>query len=105
MEEDLVIVKGSDIKEMLIRLFAELKSVRKEIEELKEHENELKAYTAEEVAQLIGFHPKTIRKMVRKKILAAVYAVSGKGQYRITALSIKEYLASGKGKKSKHIKS
>lgn len=90
--EDLVIVKASDVTEALQQLFSELKELRKEIEDLRSNENDLKAYTAIEAAKLIGFHPKTVRKMVRKKILMAVHAASGKGQYRITAASIREYL-------------
>ena len=92
--EGLVIVKASDMEQAFIKLFAEVHALRKEVEDLRDKERELKAYTAEEAAGLIGYHPKTIRKMVRKKILAAVYAVSGRGSYRITWKSIQEYLQS-----------
>jgi len=98
--EGLVIVKTSDMEVAFQKLFDEVNALRKEVADLRNTEQELKAYTAEETAKLIGFHPKTIRKMVRKKLLAAVYAVSGKGTYRITWKSIKEYLEN-KNKKIK----
>jgi len=98
--EGFAIVKTSDVEEAFKKLFEEVRALRKEVEDLRNNEQELKAYTAEETAKLIGFHPKTIRKMVRKKILAAVYAVSGKGTYRITWRSIKEYLEN-RSKKTK----
>lgn len=90
--EDLVIVKASDVAAGFNRLFAEIQYLRTEIDQLRRKEEELKAYTAEETGKLIGFHPKTIRKMVHRKILEAVHAASGRGQYRITAASIKSYL-------------
>ena len=90
--EDLVIVKASDVAAAFNRLFEEVHHLRNEIDELRNKEEELKAYTTEETAKLIGFHPKTIRKMIRRKILEAVHAVSGRGEYRITAASIKSYL-------------
>lgn len=90
--EGLVIVKSSDMEEALTKLFDEVRALRNEVSDLREKERDLKAYTAEETAKLIGFHPKTVRKMVRRKILSAVYAVSGKGSYRITWKSIQEYL-------------
>ena len=90
--EGLVIVKASDMEQAFIRLFAEVHALRKEVEDLRDKERELKAYTAEEAAKLIGFHPKTIRKMVRRKILSAVHAVSEKGSYRITWKSIQDFL-------------
>lgn len=90
--EGLVIVKASDVEAAFTKLFAEVNALRNELNDLREKERELKAYTAEETAKLIGFHPKTIRKMVRRKILSAVHAVSGKGSYRITWKSIQEFL-------------
>jgi excisionase family DNA binding protein len=90
--EGLVIVKASDMEQAFIKLFAEVHALRQEVEELRDKERELKAYTAEEAAKLIGYHPKTIRKMVRRKILSAVQAVSGKGTYRITWKSIQAFL-------------
>ena len=96
--EGLVIVKASDMEQAFIKLFAEVHALRQEVEELRDKERELKAYTAEEAAKLIGYHPKTIRKMVRRKILAAVHAVSGRGSYRITWSSIKEFLDNRNGK-------
>lgn len=90
--EGLVIVKSSDMEEALTKLFDEVRALRNEVSDLREKERDLKAYTTEETAKLIGFHPKTVRKMVQRKILSAVYAVSGKGSYRITWKSIQEYL-------------
>lgn len=89
-----MIVKTSDVEEAFSKLFAEVHALRGELEDLRNTDRDLKAYTAEEAGKLIGFHPKTIRKMVRRKILAAVYAVSGRGSYRITWKSIQEYLQS-----------
>lgn len=97
--EDLIIVRASDVTEAFNRLFEEIKSLRKEIDELRHKDEELKAYTTEEAAKLIGFHPKTIRKMVRRKILEGVHAIGDTGQYRISAASIKEYLQKKKPNK------
>ena len=94
MEEmkELIIVKASDIGEAFNTLLTEIRSLKAQVEILQNKEDELKTFSVKEAAKLIGFHYKTILKMVRKGILAPAHTDKKNGRYRVTATSIKAYL-------------
>ena len=88
--EGLVLLKTSDLGELLI----EIKAVKDELRQLREKEENLKAYSIQEAADLIGLHYSSVRKLVLKKKLHGVYLGGESGKCTIPAWSIKEYLQS-----------
>lgn len=103
MEEmkELIIVKASDIGEAFNTLLAEIRILREKVEILQHKEDELKTFSVKEAAKLIGFHYKTILKMVRKGVLVPAHTELKNGRYRVTAASIKDYLQKKKTIKNK----
>jgi len=86
--EGIVIVKVSELN----GLFDEIKSVKKEIKEMRESEENLKAYSIQQAADLMNLHYTTVRKLILQKKLHAKYLDGDTGKCSIPAWAIKEYL-------------
>jgi len=52
-------------------------------------------YTADEIAELLGFHPETVREWIRKAILPAIKI---RGRYRISRKDLEKFLEERKVK-------
>ena len=92
MEENLVLVKATD----LVSLIDEVKALREEVRQLRSQED-LKGYSIQAVAALLDLHYSSVRKLVIEKKLFAVYLTEDKGKCTIPAWSIKEYLKPKEG--------
>jgi hypothetical protein len=97
--ENLVILKESELREILQPLFDEIHFLRDEFKAYREREEKLKTFSIHEAEKMIGFHYQTIRNMVTKGILKAVYPDSTSTRYRITSESIRNYLEQKSTKK------
>lgn len=86
--EGLVLLKTSDLGEILL----EIKAVKEELRQFREKEENLKAYTIQQAADLIGLHYNSVRKLILNKRLHSVYLDGESGKCSIPAWSIKEYL-------------
>ena len=90
--EGITTVKVSDL-EALYNLNAQLLS---EIRQLKQIEEDAKAYSIQKTAEMLDLHYCTVRNYVKKKILFAKYVDGTKGKCIIPLWSIKAYLKSTK---------
>lgn len=90
--EDLIILKESELREILKPLSDEIHSLREEFKAYREREAKMKTFSIHETEKLIGFHYQTIRRMVMNGILKAVYPDTTSTRYRITSESITNYL-------------
>ncbi|MBA2613943.1 MAG: hypothetical protein H0U95_18415 [Bacteroidetes bacterium] len=90
--EGITTVKVSDL-EQLFNLNTQLLS---EIKQLKQIEEDIRAYSIQKTADMIGLHYTTIRSFVKKGILFAKYVDGTRGKCIIPYWSIKEYLKSTK---------
>jgi len=87
--EGLTTVKISDLEE----IFNEIKTLRKEIKELKENEESTIAYSLEQAAQRLNLNYNSIRRLVIKKKIYAKYLNETHGKCVIPFWALKEYLA------------
>ena len=85
--EEIAIVKISE----LIELLDEIKGIKKEIRELRDNEESLKAYSIQQTADLMNLHYTTVRKLILTKKLHAKYLEGNSGKCSIPAWAIKEY--------------
>jgi len=88
--EGITTVKISDLRE----LFNQLSAVRSEIKQLKESEDEAKAYTIQQTADLLNLHYCSVRKLIIKGKLFAKYLDGVTGKCIIPLWAIKAYLKS-----------
>jgi len=88
--EGLVTIKASD----LTKLFEEVSLLRGELKELKENEDNSKAYTIQQTADLINVCYNTVRKLIAKGNLFAKYPGETCAKAIIPLWSIKSYLRS-----------
>ena len=88
--EGITTVKISDLTE----LFNQLSLMRSEIKQLKESEEEAKAYTIQETADMLHLHYCSVRKLVIKGKLFSKYLDGITGKCIIPLWSIKAYLKS-----------
>ena len=88
MEDGLVIIKTSELSELL----GEIKSVREEVKQLREQEESLKAYSIQQTADLLNLHYNSVRKLVLSRKLFAKFLEGERGKCTIPAYAIKEYL-------------
>lgn len=88
--EGLVTVKASD----LTKLFEEVSLLRSEIKELKENEENIKAYSITQVAEMLNLHYNSVRKLIIRGTLFAKYLNKDFGKTIIPLWAIKSYLHS-----------
>ena len=86
--EGIVIVKVSELNGLL----NEIKSVKENIKQLMEQEENLKAYSIHQAAELLNLHYTTVRKLILQKKLFAKYLDGDSGKCSIPSWAIKEYL-------------
>lgn len=93
--ENIAVVKVTELKSFL----NEIRLLKKELKELQEQEN-LKSYSVQQTAKLIGVSYNTVRKLIQESKLIANYIndKKEKGKCIIPAWSIKEYLSNKKEK-------
>jgi len=88
--EGITTVKISDLTE----LFKELSEMRSELKQLKESEDEAKAYTIQQTADLLNLHYCSVRKLVIKGKLFSKFLDGVSGKCIIPLWAIKAWLKS-----------
>lgn len=88
--EGLTAVKISDLTE----LFNQLSYLRSEVKQLKESEEQIKAYSIEQTAKMLNLHYNSVRKLIIHKKLFAKYLDGLSGKTIVPYWAIKEYLKS-----------
>ena len=93
--ENIAVVKVTELKSFL----SEIRLLKKEVKELQEQEN-LKSYSVQKTANLIGVSYNTVRKLIQEDKLKVNYIndKQEKGKCIVPAWSIKEYLSNKKQK-------
>ena len=93
--ESIAVVKVTELKSFL----SEIRLLKEEVKELQEQEN-LKSYSVQQTAKLIGVSYNTVRKLIQESKLTVNYIndKQEKGKCIIPAWSIKEYLFNKKTK-------
>ena len=88
--ENIAVVKVTELKSFL----SEIRLLKKEVKELQEQEN-LKSYSVQKTANLIGVSYNTVRKLIQEDKLKVNYIndKQEKGKCIVPAWSIKEYLS------------
>lgn len=81
-------VKVSD----LTNLFNQLSLIRSEVQQLKESEEQLKAFSIQQTAQLLNLHYNSVRKLIIKGKLFAKYLDGDTGKCVVPMWAIKNYL-------------
>lgn len=88
--EGITTVKISDLTE----LFNQLSLLRSELKQLKESEDEAKAFTIQQTADKLNLHYCSVRKLVMKGKLFSKYLDGDSGKCIIPFWAIKAYLKS-----------
>lgn len=88
--EDNIIIKVTDLTE----LFKQLSEIRSEIRELKEKEEEIKAFSIQQAADLLNLHYNSVRNLIIKGKLFTKFLEGQSGKAVIPFWSIKTYLKS-----------
>lgn len=88
--EGITTVKISDLTE----LFNQLSLLRSELKQLRESEDEAKAFTIQQTADMLNLHYCSVRKLVIKKKLFSKYLDGDSGKCIIPYWTIKEWLQS-----------
>ncbi|MDP1801194.1 MAG: hypothetical protein Q8L81_07580 [Bacteroidota bacterium] len=88
--EDVITVKVSDLTE----LFKQLSQIRAEIKQLKERDEEVKAFSIQQAATMLSLHYNSVRKLIIRKKLFAKFLDGESGKTIIPFWSIKSYLNS-----------
>lgn len=83
-------VKVSDLKE----LFQEITALRFEIKQLQNNEDQAKAFSVQQTAEMLSLHYNSVRKLIIKQKLFAKFLDGDSGKTIIPLWSIKEYLKS-----------
>jgi hypothetical protein len=86
--EGIAVVRVSDLTE----LFNQLSALQVEIQKLKESEDDAKAYSIQQTADLLNLHYCSVRKLVIKGKIFAKYLEGDRGKCVIPLWAIKEYL-------------
>jgi hypothetical protein len=86
--EGVALIKTSELTELL----NEIKSVKEEVKRLREQEENLKAYSIQQTADLLSLHYNSVRKLVLSRKLFAKFLEGESGKCTIPAWAIKEYL-------------
>jgi|GEM_PF-2165967 len=82
------VVKVSD----LTNIMEQLALLRSDIKQLKESEDELKAFSIQQTAKLLNLHYNSVRKLILKGKLIGKYLEGETGKCVIPLHSIKQYL-------------
>ncbi len=82
------VVKVSD----LTNIMEQLSLLRTDIKQLKESEDELKAFSIQQTAKLLNLHYNSVRKLIIKGKLIGKYLEGDTGKCVIPLISIKNYL-------------
>ena len=93
--EGIAIVKVSELNGLL----DEIKDVKKELRELRDSEENLKAYTIQQTADLLNLHYNSVRKLILQKKIFVKYLDGNNGKCSIPAWALKEYLQKQNEKK------
>lgn len=86
--EELATVKISD----LTQIMNELSLLRSEIKQLKESEEDTKAFSVQQTADKLNLHYNSVRKLIAKEHLFVKYLDGQSGKCIIPLWSIKKYL-------------
>lgn len=86
--EGLTTVNISD----LTKIMEELSLLRSEIKQLKESEEQTKAFSVQQTAEKLNLHYNSVRKLIAKGQLIAKYLEGESGKCIIPLWSIKQYL-------------
>lgn len=81
-------VKVSDLTNFFDQLF----QLRSEIKQLKESEEQTKAFSIQQTADLLNLHYNSVRKLIMKGKLFAKYLDGDKGKCIVPMWAIKNYL-------------
>lgn len=88
--EDTTTVKVSDLTELL----NQLSLLRSEVKQLKESEDEAKAFSIQQTANMLNLHYNSVRKLIIKGKLFSKYLAGVSGKCIIPFWAIKAYLKS-----------
>lgn len=94
------IVKVSD----LTQLFEQISLLRSEVQQLKESEEQLKAFSIQQVADLLHLHYNSIRKLILSGKLFAKYLDGESGKCIVPMWALKAYLTEKENSLSNHLK-
>jgi hypothetical protein len=86
--ENLAVVKTSDLTEIL----NQLSCLRTEVKQLKESEEQTKAYSIQQTAEILNLHYNSVRKLIIKGKLFAKYLDGESGKCIVPLWAIKNYL-------------
>lgn len=86
--ENLAVVKTSDLSEIL----NQLSCLRTEVKQLKESEEQTKAYSIQQTAEILNLHYNSVRKLILKGKLFAKYLDGESGKCIVPLWAIKNYL-------------
>jgi hypothetical protein len=86
--ENLAVVKTSDLTEIL----NQLSCLRTEVKQLKESEEQIKAYSIQQTAEILNLHYNSVRKLILKGKLFAKYLDGESGKCIVPLWAIKKYL-------------
>jgi hypothetical protein len=88
--DQLITVQKSELTE----LFKQLTEIRIELRKIKEKEDEGKAFSIQQTADMLNLHYNSVRKLVIQKKLFAKFLEGDSGKTIIPYWSIKEWLQS-----------
>lgn len=89
-------VKVSD----LTHLFDQLSLLRSELKQLKESEEQLKAFSIQQTADMLNLHYNSVRKLILKGKLFSKYLEGENGKCIVPMWAIKKYLQDKENSKS-----
>jgi hypothetical protein len=82
------VVKVSDLTNFFDQLF----QLRSEIKQLRESEEQLKAFSIQQTAKMLNLHYNSVRKLILKGKLFAKYLDGDTGKCIVPMWAVKEYL-------------
>ncbi len=88
--EELITVRKSELTE----LFRQLSEIRTELKLIKERDEEIKAFSIQQAADILNLHYNSVRKLIIHKKLFAKFLDGESGKTIIPYWSIKEWLKS-----------
>lgn len=88
--EDTIIIKASDLNE----LFKQLSEIRNELKQLKEKDEEIRAFSIQQAATMLNLHYNSVRNLIIKGKLFSKFLDGQSGKAIIPFWSIKTYLKS-----------
>jgi excisionase family DNA binding protein len=92
--ENITLVKISDLTGILDQIAL----LRKELADFSNKQDELKAFTIQQTAEMLNLHYNSVRKMILKGTLQAKYIHGNSGKCIIPLTAVKTYLQSKNSK-------